>query len=162
MCSYSQAPSCCLNSLLCQGMSASPSLISVVVYLCAFSFLRCGLIHCLEVITPKNGTNIHLKWHLSLFNFRFPFLHRCNSLCSVLWWPMQSLSYPASNLSSAIPKNKHLVTNLISCWSFFWNIPWAGAGPSGSHLYLPNWCEGVVNMMITHLVSVCGSLSLHL
>ena len=28
----------------------------------------------------KNGTDVHLKWHLSLFSFRFTCLHICFSI----------------------------------------------------------------------------------
>ena len=46
----------------------------------------------LDIIWPNNGTHIHLKWFLSLFNLRFTCLHTYRTLCSDSSWSLPFLS----------------------------------------------------------------------
>ena len=54
----------------------------------------------------KNGTDVHLKWHLSLFTFRFICLHICSTLHSVA-------SHPTTKRSSAIPNTSGKCLNIL-------------------------------------------------
>ena len=86
------------------------------------------------LVSPKNGTDVHLKWHLSLFNFKLTCLHLCITLHPVSSWSLPSASYLTTNISSAILNilGKSLNISLI----FPWNISPAGVVPNGNHLYL--------------------------
>ena len=46
----------------------------------AFSFCGSGCRACLDITSPKNGTDVHLKWHLSLLRLGFMCLH---IVCSI-------------------------------------------------------------------------------
>ena len=91
-----------------------------------------------------NGTDVHLKWHLSLFNFKWTCLPLCNTLHTVSSWSLPSVSYPATNISSVIPNTLGRSLNILSI--FLWNISPAGAAPNGNclYLYLPNWHANVI------------------
>ena len=57
-----------------------------VISVSAFSFLRSGLMHCLEIISPKNRINVHLKWIYSILGSTFCilvalFIVCCHGLC---------------------------------------------------------------------------------
>ena len=54
-------------------------------------YLLC-IFYVLDTMSPKNGTNVHLKWQLSLFSFRFTCLHICSTFHSVLLWSFPLLS----------------------------------------------------------------------
>ena len=94
--------------------------------------------------STENGTDVHLKWYLSLFSFRFTCLHICSTLCSTLPWFLLSTSYPTTKMLSAIPNIFHKSLNISSI--FLWNMSPAGAAPNGNllYLYLPNWHANVV------------------
>ena len=54
----------------------------------------CGL-DCpphLEITLPKNGTDVHLKHHLSLLSFKLMCLHICSTCHSISSWSLLSLS----------------------------------------------------------------------
>ena len=103
-----------------------------------------GLVVLHNITSPKNGTDIHLKWHLSLFSFRLTSLHLCSTFCTISSWSLPFSSYPTTKMSPAMPKTFGMSwqISLIFCW----NISPAGAAPNGSHLYLylPNWQTNVV------------------
>ena len=68
----------------------------------------------LDVISPKNGNLVHLKWYFSLFNVTFSFLHiYITHFSTVSWlWPFDR----GLNISSML------------CWS----ISLTGASPTGN------------------------------
>ena len=69
----------------------------------ALSFHGSGFAPYLGMTSPKNETDVHLKWHLSLFSFKFTCLHICSTLCSVSSWSLPSTSYPTTKMSAAMP-----------------------------------------------------------
>ena len=98
----------------------------------------------LDIISSKNGTLVHLKWHLSLFNLRFSVLCTyitCLSIVSCSW-PFSS--YPTNWF--------HLwcQIHLTDAWIFFsvlcLNMSPSGAVPLGSlaYVYLLNRQADVV------------------
>ena len=108
-----------------------------------FSWVRS---HSMLGITPlKNGTDVHLKWHLSLLNFRFTCMHICNIpfivCCPGLCHHCHYLQ-PEYHLQCQI----HLVKLLIFSFIFHSNISPAGAASNSNllYLYLPNWHANVV------------------
>ena len=109
-----------------------------------FSFLGSGFTPCLDMISPKNGTDVHQKWHLSLLIFRFTCLHICSTLHSVSSWFLPSALYPAAKMSSAVPYT--LGKSLNISFIFLWNISLVGAAPNSSllYLYVQNWHANVV------------------
>ena len=78
-----------------------------------------------DVISPKNGVLVYLKWQLSLFNFSFPFLHTCTSgqIITSSSWPFSS--YSTIGMSSAMPNTCSISSNILSI--FHWNVSPAGA-----------------------------------
>ena len=56
----------------------------------AFSFFGSGVMPFVDIISLKNGTDVHLNWHLSLLSFIFSFLHSCSTLHSLLSWSSPS------------------------------------------------------------------------
>ena len=97
-----------------------------------------------DIISPKNGTDVHLKWHLSLFNFKLTYLHLCTTLHTVLSWSLPSASYPTTN---NIISNTEYIGQIFK---YFINLPLdispAGAVPNRGHLYLhlPNWHVNII------------------
>ena len=87
---------------------------------------------------------MHLKWHLSLFSFRFTCLHICNTLYNVPSWSLPSTSYSTTKMPSAMPNTfgKSLNISSISLWS----ISPIGSAPNCNlfYLYLLNWHANVV------------------
>ena len=53
---------------------------------------------CQDMISSKNGTGVHLKWHLSLFNFRSTCLQIFSTLHNVSSWSFPLASYLATCL----------------------------------------------------------------
>ena len=96
------------------------------------SLLGSTFILCLDVICPKERTDVYLKWHLSLFSFKISFLHIFAIMYNILSWSNPSLSYPAIKIS-AMPST--FVSSLKISYNFLWNMVLAGAAPSGSHFY---------------------------
>ena len=108
-------------------------------------FCGYGCIPFLDITSPKNGMDIHLKWHLSLFNFRLTSLHLCSTLYTVSSWSLPFSSKPTTRIPSAMPKTFGISLKISSI--FHWNMWPAGAAPNSSHLYLyqPNWHVNVVS-----------------
>ena len=101
--------------------------------------------HTIPIMTSqKNGIDVHLKWHLSLFSFRFTCRHICSTLCSVSSWSLPSMSYPTTKISPAMSNTIGKSLNISSV--FLWNISPAGAAPKGNlfYQYLPNCHANVV------------------
>ena len=110
----------------------------------AFSFCGLGCTPCLEITLTKNGTDVHLKRHLSLLSFKFTCLHICRTCHSVSSWSLPSMSLPITNISSGMPNTLGKFFNISLI--LHWNISPVGAAPNGSHFYqyLPNWHVNVV------------------
>ena len=110
----------------------------------AFSFHGSACTPCLDMTSPKNWTNVHLIWHLSLLSFRFTCLHICSTLCSVLSCSLPSTSYPTTKMSSAMPETfgKSLNSHLI----FFGNYLLQGLLKMAIFCIcnLPNWHANIV------------------
>ena len=122
----------------------------------ACSFCKYGLVPHLEIISPKNGIDVCLKWHLSLFNFRFPFC------IFVLLFIV--CFHGVCNCYHTVPIN--IISNAKSI-GFSFNIPSILSGicclleqleKEVAFLYLPNWHENVVkygdcssNLMLWYL-----------
>ena len=104
----------------------------------------------------KNGTNIHLKWHLALLSFRFICPHICSTFCSVSSWSLPLLSYPTTKMPSTKTNSFGKSLNIF----FYFSLKHIslGATPNGNvlYMYLPNWHA------ISHLASGCDIQSLHL
>ena len=91
----------------------------------ALIFCGSGCIPLLNITSPKNGTEVHLKWHFSLFNFCFTSLHHCSTLWTVSLWSLPSASYPPTKISSAMPNTFGMSLKIssffslehITCWS---------------------------------------------
>ena len=96
------------------------------------------------MISPRNGTDVHLKWHQSLFTFRLTCLHMCSTLHDVSSWSLSSASYPTTNMSSAILNRLSNSSNISSI--FLWNMSPASAALNGNclYMYLPNWHANIM------------------
>ena len=82
----------------------------------ACTFLRSGLIHCQEIIWPKNGMLVHLKGQLSLLSLKFACLHTLNTLSKVSSWSLPCSSKLTIKMPSAILKTFGILLNsLPSC-----------------------------------------------
>ena len=120
-------------------MLGSPFLSWGDISVSTFSFCGSGLMPCLGIILQKNRTNVYLKWHLSVFSFRFTCWHICRTFHSVSLWSLLMLSYPTTKMSSAMPNTFGKSLNILSI--FHWNMSSLGDAHNGSllYLYLPNW-----------------------
>ena len=81
------------NSFLHLGSSMSIS---------AFNFLGYGLEPSQCTISPKNGTLVHMKCHLTLLSLRLAFLHVFSTLSTVSWWSLPNSSKPSIKKSLAM------------------------------------------------------------
>ena len=92
----------------------------------------------------RNGTDVHLKQHSSLFSCKSTYLHLCSTFSSVSLWSLPSVSYPTAKMMSAIANTFGKSLNISSI--FLWNICPVGAVPNGNLLYLCqlNWHANVV------------------
>ena len=102
------------NIIFCLGGNISIS---------TFSLLGSDLTACVEIILPKNGTNVHLKWYLSLFSFRFTCLYICSIFYSVSLLSSPLLSYPSTKMSPVVPNTFGKSLNISS---FLLNSPQLG------------------------------------
>ena len=120
-----------------------------------FCFWRWYLQRCFELLWvwfhtmpgyefTKYGTDVHLKWNLSLFSFRFTCLHIWSTFIVYHHGSLLSTSYPTTKLSSAIPNT--FGKSLYISYIFLCNISPAGAAPNSNllYLYLPQWHANVV------------------
>ena len=81
------------------------------------AFMSLGFTPFLDITSPKNGTDVHLKWHLSLFSFRFICLHIYSTLHSLSTWSLPSTSYSTTKMSSAMPNTFGKSLNISSIFS---------------------------------------------
>ena len=116
----------------------------------AFSFCGSGFAPCWDTISPKSGTDVHLKWHLFLFSFRYTCLQIFSTLCNVSSWPFPLASYPTTNMSLAILNTFGNSLKISS--TFLWNLPPTRDAPNGNllYLYLPNWQVSGFDNQNTH------------
>ena len=110
----------------------------------ALIFCMSACTQFLKITSLKNGMDVHLKWHLSLFSFRLILLHLCSTFHIVSSWSLPSSSYPTTIMLSTTPNT--LGVSLSNLSIFHWNMSPAGAAPNGSclYLYLSNWHENAV------------------
>ena len=101
----------------------------------------------------KNGIDVHLKWHLSLFSFKLTSSHHLNTLWTAASWSTLSSLYPITNMSSMIPKTFGMSLKIPSI--LHWNMSPTGVALNGRCLYsyLPNGHVNVVKY--DDLVSNC-------
>ena len=113
----------------------------------ALNFYESGWMPSLDTTSPKNGIDVHLKWYLSLFNFKFTTWHCLSTLYTASSWSVLSLSYPITRMSTAIPNTFGISLNISSI--LHWNMSPTGNAPNGRclYLYLPShlfqgvwWC----------------------
>ena len=90
-----------------------------------FNFHGLGCTPSLGINSPKNRTEVHLKWHLSFLNFKFTFLHICSTCHKVLSWSFPSPSYHTTRMSSMMPNTLGRSMNTSS-------MSPVGAAPNGS------------------------------
>ena len=111
----------------------------------ALIFCGSGCTPFLEITSPKNGIDVHLKWLWSLFTFVLPALHLCSTLYTVFSWSLSSSSYPTTRMSSVMPKMSGMSLKISSI--FDWNMSPADAAPNSICLYLYfwNWHANVVS-----------------
>ena len=85
-------------------------------------------------ISQRNGTFMHLKFHLSLFDLRFSFLHICIICLSIVSWLLPFSLYPKIRILCVIPNKFGRSLNIFS--SLHWNMFPTAAVPNGSLAYL--------------------------
>ena len=119
----------------------------------ALIFGGSGWTPSLKITSPNNSIDVHLKWHLSLFNFKLTSLHHLQTLWTASLWSALSWLYPITKMSSLMPKAFGMSPKISSI--LHWNISPTGAAPNDNCLYqyLPNGHANVVRY--DDLVSNC-------
>ena len=124
-------------------------------------FCRSGCMPSLDTTSPKNGIDVHLKWHFSLFSFKFTSWHHLSTLYTALSWSVPSLSYPITRMSSAMPNTSGMSLKISSilCWNM---------SPAGTALNVNTYIcicqidrQMWLSMMTTYLILGCGIPDLH-
>ena len=88
------------------------------------AFLGLASLHAWIWFHQKHGTDVHLKWHLSLLSFRFTCLHIYSTIHSVLSWSLPSASHNTTKMSSTMPNTLGTSLNISSI--FHWYISTTG------------------------------------